>query len=124
MNYRLTIKVEGEYIHAQVTGEESLENSWSYWREIAAACKENNIKNVLVEDYLEGEISTIDLYTFAKGLTDKTGLPVGTRIAAVSLPEKLPSQQFAETVSVNWAGVDGKAFTDIDEARNWLLSET
>jgi hypothetical protein len=120
--YKININPESGYIYAHVTGKESLENSWAYWREIAAACAEHGFSKVLVEDYLEGEISTLDVHTFGKEFTKKTGIPLGTKIASVSLPKKLPEQQFAETVAVNWAGVNVKVFTDINEAKKWLLA--
>ena len=120
--YEINIKVEDGYIYAHVTGKESLKNSWAYWREIAKACAEHGFKKVLVEDYLEGEISTIDTHTFAKEFSERTGIPLGSKIASVSLPEKLPVQQFAETVALNWAGVTVKVFTDINEAKKWLFA--
>lgn len=120
--YKIEIKAEEGYIYAHVTGKESLENSWAYWREIAAACVMQGCKKVLVEDYLEGDISTVEVHTFAKEFLDRTGIPPGTKIASVSLPEKFPVQNFAETVVLNWNGVDVKVFTDIDQAKQWLLS--
>jgi hypothetical protein len=121
--YKINIRAEDGYIYAHVTGKESLENSWAYWREIAAAGAKHGVKKVLVEDYLEGEISALDIHTFAKGFTERTGIPLGTRIASVSLPEKLPAQRFAETVVLNWAGVTVKVFTDINEAKKWLFAQ-
>jgi hypothetical protein len=119
--YQITIKPEEGYIYACVRGRECLENSWAYWREIAAACAEHGCKKVLVEDYLEGEISTMEVHTFAKEFTKRTGIPIGTKIASVSVPEKLPVQEFAETVAVNWTGVNVKVFTNVDTAQKWLL---
>ena len=120
--YKINIRAEDGYIYAHVTGKESLENSWAYWREIAAACAEHGFKKVLVEDYLEGEISTIEVHTFAKEFTKRTGIPLGAKIASVSVPEKLPSQGFAETVATNWAGVNVKVFIDTNEAKQWLFA--
>ncbi len=120
--YKIDIKPEGKYIYAHVTGEESLETSWAYWREIATACIQYRCKKVLVEDYLEGEISTMDIHTFGKNFEQATGIPLGTKIASVSLPAKVPAQEFAETVVLNWTGVNVKVFTDLDEAKTWLLA--
>lgn len=120
--YKINIRVEDGYIYAHVTGEEGLENSWAYWREIATVCVKLGFKKVLVEDRLEGEISTLDAHIFAKEFTERTGIPLGTKIASVSLPEKLPVQEFVATVVLNWAGVNAKVFIDIDEAKKWLLA--
>ena len=98
------------------------ENSWAYWRDNAAASTKQGFTKVLVEDYLEGEISVTDAHIFARKFTKRTGIRLGTKIASVSLPEKFPIQEFAETVVINWTGVKVKVFIDVNKAKEWLLS--
>ncbi len=120
--YSIDIEKRDGYIYAIVNGEENLENSIGYWQDIAKVCNEHDIKNVLVEDYLEGDIPMIDVHHFSKYFTKETGMPIGAKIASVSRPEKMPVQEYAEMVAMNWSGVNVRVFSDMDRAKAWLLN--
>ena len=121
MTYQIQITLEDEFLHAYVTGKESLEVFKAYWREISEVCGKRKYKKVLVEDYLERAVSILDLHTFAKTFIQETGIPLGTKIALVMSAEQLDVMMFTENVVSNWNGVTIKAFTDFHEARHWLL---
>lgn len=121
MTYQIQITLEDGFLHAYVTGKESLENFKAYWQEISEICVKRKYQKVLLEDYLERAVPILDLYTFARTFVQETGIPFGTKIAMVMSAEQLDVMMFTESVINNWNGVSIKAFTSLTEARSWLL---
>lgn len=121
--YQIQITSRDGFLHAYVTGRESLENFRAYWREIAEACLKRKFKKVLVEDYLERAVSIIDVHKFAKTFLQETGIPLGTKIALVMPREQLDVMMFTENVISKGNDVIIKTFIprDIDIATEWLL---
>lgn len=121
--YQIQITSQDSFLHAYVTGMESLENFIAYWREIADACLQCKFNKVLVEDYLQRAVSIVDVHTFATTFLKETGIPEGTKIALVMPREQLDVMMFTENVISNRNGIIIKTFIprDINVATEWLL---
>jgi hypothetical protein len=76
MSYDLKINYKDNYIHAEISGIEKLENVLAVWMEIALACKGINFKKVLCEGCLKGSGPVQDIKEFAKYFME-TGMPEG-----------------------------------------------
>ncbi|MGA1840152.1 MAG: hypothetical protein ACMUIU_05950 [bacterium] len=118
----IDIKKEDKYILARQTGEDSYAKSLELWRGIIKACNEYQCFNIL--GICETEpLSTIDAFKHEK-IFRETGVSNKHRIAWVeknqAAREKL---KFAETVLKNRGFVNARLFTDVSEAKAWLLKE-
>jgi hypothetical protein len=114
MTYQIDLRLESNFIHAQVDGIESLENIKAYWCDIAKACLKHKCKKVLVEDYLEGMVSIIDMKSFTNSFAKETSVPHGSKIALVMPAGQLEELIFSEVVARNWNGVILRGFIDAD----------
>jgi hypothetical protein len=66
MTYTLTINRKPSYLHAIVTGPNSLENVAGYLEEILRECAARKCARVLIEERLEGPpLSTMDVFKIA-----------------------------------------------------------
>ena|SRR5687768_2787405 len=120
--YDIRFEHRSEYLYAYVSGDQdSVEISTRYWNEIAAECRKNNYKKVLVEeDIPEAVASVFELYQFAAELP-KFGF-AGIYIAFVDrYIEQNELNEFVELVASN-RGLMGRVFNDVTEAEKWLLS--
>lgn len=63
---------------------------------------------------------TMDINTFGNQFL-KTGIPLGTIIAVVCKKERRKYFGFANIVISNRGGVVSKIFTELQEAKKWLL---
>ncbi len=120
--YDIRFENRAEYLYAYVSGDQdSVEISTRYWNEIAAECRKNNYKKVLVEeDIPEAVASVFELYQFAAELP-KLGF-AGIYIAFVDrYIEQNELNEFVELVASN-RGLKGRVFNDVTEAEKWLLS--
>jgi hypothetical protein len=119
--YKLTFQDRIGYLYAFVEGEnDNAEVSAQYWREILAKCNEYDTRKLLVEEDLPGGPSETEVYHLASALSK-----LGSYWLKIAFVDRHLDQhdlnQFAELVAVN-RGVNGKIFTNTDEAEKWLLA--
>ncbi len=69
MTYQLTVHPTSAYLHAHVTGENSVKNVTDYIHEIGDICEGQKISMVLIEENLRGPgLSMFDIVKVIKGL--------------------------------------------------------
>ena len=124
MAYQLSFQSTHQYLHATVTGENTRENISGYLGDVIRKCREDRVQKLLIEERLTGpRLGFIDLYNLAEEGSHRD-LGVLKRIAYVDVfAEKSGDMHFVETVSVNRA-VPVRVFMTVDEARDWLISES
>lgn len=121
MSLQLQIEEKPDYLEARFTGAGAAEETWRQFDEIAERCKRAN-KNKLLLDFTEasGEVSLADRYF----LGDKAQILSRRRlkVATVATRRQIDPQKFAELVARN-RGVDLRAFTNVEDAEEWLLEQ-
>ncbi len=120
--YKLRFENRPGYLYAYVEGsKDSFEISKQYWMEVAAECRRTDCSRVLVEEDIPEAISMGEAYELA------TEIPtLGFSRIKIAFVDRYADQvelnQFAELVATN-RGVNGRFFTQFDEAENWLLED-
>ncbi len=122
MTYQLEIIEKPNYLHAIVTGKNTMENVVAYLRDLLKECEARGSYNVLIEERLEGRrLETWDVYqiasdssTFARGFF--------RTMAYVDVNMGGELMKFAETVANN-RGVPMMLFPTVAEAEAWLASK-
>jgi hypothetical protein len=121
MNYNLTIHHEKSYLHVLVTGHVNYENALDAWCKIVKACEDRDCFNILGEMNMNNPISTIDGWKHQE-IFQKAGVTLKMKIAWIDLNGKtFEATKFAEVVLRNRGLVNGRLFSNVDEARQWLL---
>ncbi len=122
MSYQLQIVEKPNYLHATVTGKNTVENVTGYLTDLLRECEARRCYNVLIEERLEGRrLETWDVYqiasdssTFARGLF--------RTVAYVDVNASGELMKFAETVANN-RGVPMNLFRTVSEAEAWLATK-
>ena len=122
MTYNLTFQKRHNFLHAKVTGENSIENVKRYLEEVLQKCKETSSSLVLIEEQLAGpRLDTIKVFEIAaEGSAQSRGH--FKAIAYVDINAEGDLMHFAETVAVNRA-LRLKVFQSVAEAENWLIEK-
>lgn len=121
MGHELTVQEETGYLHIGVSGENSPETVRGYHADVYAACAQQNVSRVLIEENLYGPgLSVLDIYLIVSEGSSRTW-PHVRRIAYVDANKEHSSSNmhFAETVAVN-RGVNIKVFSSVQEGEKWL----
>lgn len=122
MPYQLQITEKPTYLHAVVTGKNTLENVTGYLKQLLRECETRQCFNVLIEERLTGRrLETWDVYQIA---SDHSTLARGffRTIAFVDVNAGGELMKFAETVANN-RGVPMRLFSTVAEAEAWLASQ-
>ena len=117
-SYTLTIEVKGHYLHAIVTGLNSVENVVSYLQQLRKECDARGCFRVLIEERLEGpRLRTLDVFQIAsQGVVGASRMDA---MAFVDVNAEGDLMKFAETVAAN-RGLPMRLFTSVSDARKWL----
>lgn len=121
MSYQLQITDKPTYLHAVVTGRNTIENVTAYLKDLLRECEARQLFNVLIEERLEGRrLETWDVYQIA---SDNSTLARGffRTIAFVDVNAGGELMKFAETVANN-RGVPMRLFSTVAEAEAWLAA--
>ena len=122
MIYELAICKKAGYLHAIVTGQNSLENIKQYLQQIFHECKAADCSYLLIEERLEGpRLNTMDVFEIASKESSRA-LGVFQAIAHVDINAEGDLMEFAETVAVNRA-LPVRTFATIAEAEKWLMDQ-
>jgi len=120
MAYNLTIRQRDNYLHARVTGENSMENVKRYLEEVFRKCKDTACSRLLIEEQLDGP--RLDMFKVFE-IASKGSMQIAgffKAIAYVDINAEGDLMRFAETVAVNRA-LPIKVFSTLAEAEKWLL---
>jgi hypothetical protein len=122
MAYQLEIIEKPNYLHAVVTGKNTMENVVGYLKDLLKECEARRCFNVLIEERLEGRrLETWDVYQIA---SDNSALARGffKNVAYVDINAGGELMKFAETVANN-RGVPMMLFPTVAEAEAWLATK-
>ena len=122
MSYQLEIIEKPTYVHAIVTGQNTMENVVGYLKELLRECEARQCFNVLIEERLTGRrLETWDVYQIA---SDNSALARGVfrAIAYVDVNAGGDLMKFAETVANN-RGVPMNLFSSVADAEAWLAGK-
>jgi hypothetical protein len=119
MSYEMTLTEKPGYLHAIVSGPNTLENVTMYLQELHRACEARGINRVLIEERLTGRrLETWDVYQIAAEGSQK-GAGKFEAVAYVDVHASGELMKFAETVANN-RGIPMSLFTNVADAEAWL----
>jgi hypothetical protein len=121
MNIQPQIKEMPDYLAVRFTGAGTAEEVSRHYKLIAEHCKRAN-KNKLLLNFTEahGEVSLADRYFL--GVEGQIFTHYNLKVATVDRPERIDPRRFGEMVAQN-RGVNVRAFTNVEDALEWLLKE-
>ena len=122
MAYQIQIVERPTYLHAIVTGPNTIENVAGYLQDLLRECEARQCFNVLIEERLTGRrLETWDVYQIA---SDNSTYARGVfrAIAYVDVNAGGDLMKFAETVANN-RGVPINLFSTVAEAETWLAGQ-
>src|SRR5687767_10684083 len=122
MDYTLSIVEEPDYLHAIVTGTNSVANVASYMRDVLTECKTRSYHKVLIEERLDGpRLSIVDVFQVA---SDGSAQAIGalSALAYVDVNAVGDTMEFAETVASN-RSLPARVFETVDDAKKWIVGQ-
>ncbi|MFA6455457.1 MAG: hypothetical protein WCW40_01450 [Bacteroidota bacterium] len=120
-SYSINITLHPQYLHAVVTGNNTIQNVDRYLTDLQKATEHHCIANILIEEQLTGKgIDTFELFDVIRRQA-KYARNHKLRIAYVDLNKEHHSTSvaFGENLA-NILGVNVKVFSSVDDARTWL----
>lgn len=110
------IENKGEYLYVEYTEPYKLNSFIELMKEVAKACREQNVQKVLVNVCgMTGQIKLMERFQLGEA-----GAKLFSGLAQVGIAyRKEEINWFAETVGVN-RGAHVRIFGDIEEAMEWL----
>lgn len=119
MGYDIRYEARLGYLFAHIEGPETYDNALDFWKDLRREAVTGNFSKLMVVDEVTGTLSTTQIFTLS---TEIARLHTGAAIAFVDpKKETLEANRFGETVLAN-RGVNGRVFTNEEEAEEWLLS--
>jgi hypothetical protein len=120
MSIQFQIEEMPGYLAANFIGAGTAEDAWRQFELIAEHCKRAN-KNKLLLNFTEyrADVSLHERYLLVERATIFAHYSV-IKIAGVDKPGRLDPQNFEEIVARN-RGVNARAFTNVEDAEEWLL---
>jgi hypothetical protein len=120
MTAEIEITFEGDHVRVRADGAKDYEVAEEVWTGVASTCEEHQCFKVLGTAHTTVPLEVMDAYDHAR-LFEGLNIDSRYRIAWVELnPNNVDIIAFTETVLMN-RGLPGKVFSDVDEARSWLL---
>jgi hypothetical protein len=121
MACKITVIQKPTYTHFIVEGENSVENTLYYSKEIYQESIANNYRRILIEERLEGKrLDTMDIYEVStKAAENYSGFYKA--VAYVNILTDKKSFSFVENICFN-RSIPIRAFATVEEAEKWLTS--
>ena len=122
MSYKLEIKEEPRYLHANIKGKRTTENIKEVTKEILESCIKNQYSKILIDtrEFSERISNTMKIFDLAsQELPDIIQKKI-KKVAIVDLDGFEEDKRFFETVALN-RGHNVKIFADLNKAQEWLL---
>ncbi len=119
MSLDYSITYEKSHVEVQVSGEGDYLSTDQMWKDIAAACQNNNCHNILGVANIDDR-SSEHAYDHAV-IFELAGMTNEYRIAWVELnTESKETARLVEAIVRNRGLADGRVFDNIREAKRWL----
>jgi hypothetical protein len=119
MSYDLQYEVQEQHIHFVVRGEDSMQTSIEYWKEIAETCLKHNILRALVEEHLQNQIPIGEIPAVVASFKENQLYKIKIAFVDSETTHKI-GNEFAQWMAAN-AGVISGVFRSQEEALEWLL---
>lgn len=120
--YSLSYEVRTDYLYVLIEGEQiSSDIARSYWNNIISLSRKTNSKRMLVNKEIPLVLSPAKLFQLGSELAAD-----GFQSCKVTICDRHATPDgmvFSENVIRN-RGLNGRAFTELDEATNWLISSS
>jgi hypothetical protein len=121
MTYEMSVTFKGDYVEARSVGDKSYETAVALWREITRVCAEQNCYKVLGIAESSTAMPVMDSMQHAQLFKD-FAITNRYRIAWAELnKDAFGNLKFLETVLFNRGMLNGRAFDNVEEAKQWLL---
>jgi hypothetical protein len=122
MTCKITVIPKQDYVHFIAEGENTIENTLHYLKEIHKESVANNYKRILIEERLEGLLlGTMDIYDIvSKASQDFFGSFSAVAYVDVKIDRKTIS--FVENLGVN-RSLPLRAFSTVEKAEKWLTGK-
>jgi hypothetical protein len=119
--YHLSFERHPDYLHATVTGTNSVGAVMQYLDDVRQECIRQNCYRVLIEERLEGpRLPAMDVFSIASEGAMKA---LGIFHAIAYVDERMGDMgTFAETVAVN-RGMPVRVFSNVAAAEHWLRAQ-
>lgn len=119
MAYELTLAATADWLHATITGRNSIGNVDTYMKEVFDACWHAECSKLLIEERLEGpRLSMLDVFKVASKRAEAARGHL-MAIAYVDHYAEGDQMKFAETVARN-RGSNVKVLPTVADAEVWL----
>jgi hypothetical protein len=122
MSIQFQIEEMPDYLAVKLTGKGTVEDVPQPFELIAEYCKRAN-KNKLLLDFTGalgyGKLYLADRYFFGEQAQIFARYDL-VKVAVVARPERVDPEKFADVVAQN-RGINLRSFTNVGEAREWLL---
>ena len=122
MSYRLTVHERKGYLHAVVTGPNSLRAVKDYLQETARECVARGHKRLLIEERLEGpRLGILDVFEIVTH-----GIPEARKVLEVIAYVDVHSEGTLMRMAGSLAsqmGLSVRLFSTVEEAAHWLRAE-
>lgn len=123
MSYEMSVICKDGYVEAHSVGDKNYQTAVALWKEITRVCEEHHCYKVLGIGESTTAMPTMDSMQHPQLFKD-FAVTWRYKIAWVELnKDAVGSVKFLETVLLNRGVVNGKLFSNVEEARQWLTEE-
>lgn len=123
MSYEMSVTFMGDYVEVHSIGDKSYQTAVNLWQEIIKVCAEHDCYKVLGVGESSTSMPTMDAMHHPQLFKD-FAITRKYRIAWVELnKDAVGSIKFLETVLLNRGMLNGMLFSNVKEAKQWLLQE-
>jgi len=122
LSYEMEVTFRGNHVEARSIGEKTYQTAERLWAEITRVCNEHTCYRVLGIAESNRQMSVMDAINHEE-LFKKIGVTPKYKIAwTESNRNEFDKLKNLETILLN-RGFRGKVFTDVEEARAWLIKD-
>jgi hypothetical protein len=119
MSIQLQMEQMPDYLAARFIGSGVAEEAWAQFGLIAECCRRANKNKLLIDiTKAEGTLSVTAKYLAAE--ESRIFAQYGIKVAFIEMPERLDPRKFFLLAARN-RGVNVEAFTNLQDAEEWLL---
>jgi hypothetical protein len=121
MTVKIKIEKRAEYLVAKFSGEANLQDIGQRFEELAERCRKEKKSRLLIDVTAVKAAPTFS-DRYRAGERAVVFAQFGIKLAMVGMAELIDPRRLGELVAQN-RGVNGRVFTDLDEARKWLVEK-
>ncbi len=121
MSYTVSINIEGKLLRCHVTGQRQVNRSMELWKKLLYECQSNNLRYLILELALEGQITALEMLDSVHLLVDriKKACP-DLVIALVDQNEQSFTQNYLVGLIGKEEDLQGAVFQNAQKAEKWM----